>query len=116
MKTFSISGASDDLIETAGIPGCDEFNAIKDGPHIAVLGIWSSSGNIEVHCIYSGFWAFAIGPIDGDYDKMPSWEIRRAWGTVVPYSETVEIDVPDDAILTGDLVDKKNTERQESDR
>lgn len=116
MKTFSISGGSDDLIETDGIPGCDEFNVVKDGPHMAKLTIETpDSVTLDIHCIFDGYWAFAIGSQDGDCDEMPPWPIRRVWGKDAPYSEHVEIDVPDDAELTGDLVDVCRKERDDSD-
>lgn len=114
MKTFTISGASDDLIETDGIPNCDEFNIIKDGPHMTTLTIMSDEGSLDIHCIYAGYWAFAIGSEDGDCDTMPDWPIRRAWGKTVHYSEYVEIDVPDDAILTGELIEVIERERADN--
>lgn len=106
MKTFSISGASDDLIETNGIEGCDEFNIIEEGIYQTMLTIVAASGTLDIHCIYNGYWAFAIGSSDGDCDKQPPWPMRRIWGKYAPYSEVVEIECPDDARLTGELVDK----------
>lgn len=99
MKTLTIYGHSDDLIETSGLPGCDEFDVYGNNPYHGALTIKSSESEIRVHCIYDGHWCFAIGPLDGDYDKMPNWPIRRTWAANNPYSETVEIDCPDDAVL-----------------
>lgn len=105
MKTFSISGASDDLVETNGITGCDEFSIIKDGPWMTCLTIQAEGRTLDVHVIYNGYWAFAVGSSDGDSDEQPDWPIRRSWGRYAAYSEVVEIDCPDDAVLTGKLVD-----------
>ncbi len=63
------------------------------------LSVAAGGKNIEIHCIYSGHWCFAVGAVDGDCDEMPEWEIRRTWGDQSPYSETLEIDVPEDAQL-----------------
>ena len=80
MKTFSISGASDDLVETNGITGCDEFSIIKDGPWMTCLTIQAEGRTLDVHVIYNGYWAFAVGSSDGDSDEQPDWPIRRSWG------------------------------------
>lgn len=101
MKDLTIYGASDDLIETEGIPGCDEFEAciIGGGVYAGVLRVRSKEGSLDIYCIYDGCWCFAIGTEDGDYDMMPQWPVRRTWGDQVPYSETLRIGVPDDAVL-----------------
>lgn len=107
MVTVCISGASDDLLHVCGVP-CfsedgsevsEEVNVCNDGPHVASFRIEAQGGSsmIRVHCIYAGYWAFAVGSDDGDYDAPPAWEVRRSFGDVVPYSETLSIDVPDDA-------------------
>ncbi len=105
MKTFTIYGASDDLIETSGIDGCDEFysDSTDDSRIVKHLQIQSSFGNISIYCIYAGSWCFALGAEDGDdFDEFPDWKIYRTWGKYSAYSETVEIDLPDDAILVSD--------------
>jgi hypothetical protein len=103
MKTLTVSGCSDDLIETEGLPGCNEFNVCKEGPYIATLQVDAGGVSIAIHCIYAGHWCFAVGPLDGYGDAygdaMPAWPIRRTFGDVCAYSETLEIDCPDDATL-----------------
>lgn len=101
MKTLTVSGSSDDLITTDGLPGCDEFNVNPKGAYAGKLIVKSKKLKVEItiHCIYDGHWCFAIGPNDGDYDEMPDWPIRRRWGELAAYSELVEIDCPDDATL-----------------
>lgn len=106
-KTFSIFGASDDLIETAGIDGCDEF--YRKGNYL-LAGTFSISSEREVmeifvHAVYDGHWCFAVGTRSGDdYNLFPNWKITRMWGETPdgfgsPYSEYMEIEVPDDAVL-----------------
>lgn len=99
MPTLTVYGASDDLIETSGINGCDEFGSYGDSPYRGTLCVAAGGKNIEIHCVYSGHWCFAVGPADGDYDEMPEWETRRTWGEQSPYSETLEIDLPAGAEL-----------------
>ena len=103
MKTFKIYGASDDLIETEGLQGCDEFNVYPNGPYAGRVTIKAGDVSLAVHAIYDGHWAFAIGPDNGDYDEMPEWKITRAWGRDSAYSETVEIECPDEARLVHDF-------------
>lgn len=100
MKLLTVYGASDDLIEASGIKGEDEFNSYKS-PYAGKLIVTSKSAKakISIHCIYHGHWCFGIGPDDGDYDVMPDWTITRTWGEDTPYSETVKIECPDDAVL-----------------
>lgn len=102
METVTIYGASDDLIETHGIHGCDEFSR---GGKLVYAGFITinapDGGNLEIHCLYSGYWCFGVGSaMAPDYDKLPEWPIRRTFGTRKRYSETLEIDVPDGAYLT----------------
>lgn len=97
MRTLTIYGASDDLIESDGLPGCDEFNVYPDGSYAGAFRVQSKESTITVHCIYAGHWCFAVGPEDDDYEKLPDWPIRRKWGDNSAYSETIEIDCPDDA-------------------
>lgn len=99
-KILKVFGASDDLIETSGLPGCDEFNNIPDDKYAGTLSVVSEYGRIEIHAIYSGHWAFAVGAVDGEFTEMPSWKITREWGSDEDYSETLLIECPDDAKLS----------------
>lgn len=103
MKTLKVFGASDDLIEFSGIEGADEFYAKETREDL--MGVWwVSTGKdvVEIRAYYLGYWAFLVAPeFDcNDGERMPDWKITRTWGTDVAYSETVTIEVPDDAILT----------------
>ena len=101
-KTFTIHGGSDDLIETAGIPGCGEFNVICDGPYMGSVRIDSEveDASVRVHCIYDGCWSFAVGQVTDD-EPFPAWPIKvdRGGDKLPEYSMRVWIDVPDDAVL-----------------
>ena len=55
--------------------------------------------HLNIHAIYDGSWAFSINSQMGDCDEMPEWEIDRLWGADTPYSETLLITCPDDAIV-----------------
>ena len=91
MKTASFYGASDDLIEIAGVPGADEFNICKDGPYIATFNL---GGKVRIHAFYDGCWSFAVGQVDEDI-PLPDWPIRITQHEK-GYSTQLEIDVPDD--------------------
>lgn len=99
MKTLKVYGASDDLIEIDGLNGRDEFGAYPKGNYAGYMALRSRGVCVHIHAIYDGSWAFAVCPQDGDYEKSPDWPIRRTFGADVPYSETLEIDVPDDAVI-----------------
>jgi len=101
MKTITIYGASDDLIEVEGAcPGCDEYST--SGDHKAYRGrihISACGDHVTIHAIYDGAWGFAICPQDGDYDSMPDWAFARSFGDKTEYSETITITLPDDATV-----------------
>jgi hypothetical protein len=102
MKTLKVYGASDDLIEASGVEGCGEFSAHADGDYQGHLTVESGNTSqdyyvITLHVIHDGCWAFAVTM---DEDNPPNWPVRRFWGKDIPYSETLEIDVPDDARLS----------------
>lgn len=93
MKTFTIYGASDDLIEIGGVPGADEFYAqqLRGCP---VMGSFVLGGKMRVRAIYDGCWSFAVGQVDEDI-PLPEWPIRVSQHER-GYSTLLEIDVPDD--------------------
>lgn len=103
MATLKIYGYSDDLIETSGIPGCDEFSRNDHhsfGPWAGKMLVKAGGESLGIHAIYDGSWAFAINAEMGDYDILPEWTITRTFGKDRRYSETLEItDLPDDATL-----------------
>ena len=99
MKTIKIYGASDDLIEVEGsCKGCDEYNAGGTGPLMGVIHLTTEENAVHVHCIYDGAWSFGVSPqdVEGDDWSVMPWPMRRKYGIPVQYSETLEIDVPDD--------------------
>jgi hypothetical protein len=105
MKTLTVYGASDDLIEADGIPGADEFGNGSNNIYRGYLHVKAGDHEIAIHCIYFGHWCFGVGTLSGnDYDDFPDWPIRRGWGGR-GYSEVLEIDLPDDARL--EYVDKE---------
>lgn len=101
MKTLTMYGSSDDLIEADGIEGADEYGifASDTWPYVATFAVTSQSESkgLNVHVLYDGSWSFAVSA--DDTEKLCEWPIRRSWGTDCDYSETLEIDVPDDAII-----------------
>lgn len=94
MKTFSIYGASDDLVETAGVPGCDEFNIISDD---VLVGTFVLGGKMRIRALYDGCWSFSVGQVDEEI-PLPDWPIRIKQHER-GYSTEMEIDVPDDVTL-----------------
>jgi hypothetical protein len=104
VKTLRIYGTSDELIEVSGIDGADEFGSMtcrqcQSYGGSMMVSARDRNDDIQIHAIYSGSWSFAISAESGGYDRMPPWPVRRTWGMDCPYSETLEIDVPDDARL-----------------
>jgi hypothetical protein len=108
MKTLHMYGASDDLIEVEGIAGEDEYSGTTNGnPYVTTFVVKSPSEplGLEIHVLYAGGWSFAVQPTedkDGDFCEFPNWPIRRTWGDGEynrGYSELLEIDVPDDAVI-----------------
>lgn len=98
MKTLTVYGASDDLLETEGIDGCDEFNVKPNGSYKGYLEIRGTDCSFDVHCIYVGSWSFAVAAVEGDYDEWPD-AVREASRRYEGYTEIIEFKVPDDACL-----------------
>jgi hypothetical protein len=98
MKTLKIYGASDDLIETSGIEGCGEFSAYSESDYLGSIMVTDGYFGIRIHVIYDSQWAFAVTNALND-EGLPDWPIRRSFAKDAPYSETLEIDVPDNAEL-----------------
>ena len=108
MKTLKVYGASDDLVEAGGIKGADEFNVIKDGPYMGRLLVRiPDCTDLVIHVLYDGCWSFAVTSRGWeDNDDIRDWyvlNVRRTWGEDCAYSETLEIDVPNDAVLIAEL-------------
>ena len=100
MKTLTIYGSSDDLLETSGVKGCDEFNVNPDpNGYAGYLKVVSGDIILHIHVIYDGSWAFSVCPQNGDCDEMPKWDMMRSFGSKSSYSETLTIEVPDDTKL-----------------
>lgn len=99
MKTLTIYGASDDLIEAEGIEGADEFGAYgKDDAICGKVVVTAGTEVLTVWCIYDGCWSFAVSPWPNE-EKLP-WPVKRTWGDKMGHSETLEIEVPDNARMT----------------
>jgi hypothetical protein len=100
MPELIVYGASDDLIEVEGDLLSDEFGNYTSDGHWTGGRLVISIDDIdllEIVPVYRGYWAFAIGPMRGDYDAMPAFPIEREWGTKCDYSETLTIKLPDRA-------------------
>ena len=67
----------------------------------------SYKANLGPHAIYAGGWCFGVSANCGDFSQLPDWPQRRTWGKHCDYSETLEIDVPDDAKLIPPRRDKE---------
>jgi len=99
MKTLTMYGQSDDLMEFDGLEGTDEFN--PSNSHENIMGTFevtsqSDWAGLKISVIYDGCWSFAIGLRDEE-TNFPNWPIRIS--RKHEYSMLVEIDVPDDAVF-----------------
>lgn len=106
MKTLSVYGSSDDLIEMEGIEGADEFNpkGFRDSDDImASFDVVSGVDGLRIYAIYDGCWSFAVGQTNDSY-PLPDWPIRIT--NEHDYSVRLEIDCPDDARVTQNKVPK----------
>lgn len=101
MKTLRMYGESDDLIEVEGIEGANEYypNVSHKDPYMATFIVESQSEatGMQIHVLYDGCWSFAVSADDSE--TLPNWPMRRSWGGGRGYSELLEIDVPDDAMI-----------------
>jgi hypothetical protein len=108
MITARIFGASDRfIIVEGGVSKNNELNAtttagLRDGGYVGtlLLSTGREGESLHVHAFYDGYWSFAVSPADGDANPLPPWPTRRIWGKDNEHSETLEIDVPRDALLT----------------
>jgi hypothetical protein len=108
MKTIKIFGAQDYLVCIDGDISSNYGTELNSLTHPLLrehgyFGILHISGpeddsGLYVHPIYSGNWSFAISPAEED-GSMPDWSIRRSWGSINAHSETIELTVPNGAIL-----------------
>lgn len=101
MKTMTMYGASDDLIEIGGVPGADEFYAEGLGDDL-VQGSFILGGRMRIRVLYDGCWSFAISQLDEGF-PIPEWPIRIT-NHERGYSILLEIDVPDDVAIFREAV------------
>ena len=107
-RSARIYGASDRFtIVEGGISDDNELNAtttpkLQDGGYVGTLLLCTGRDgeSMHIHAFYDGSWSFAISPADGDANPLPNWPLRRIWGKDNEHSETLEIEVPNDARLT----------------
>lgn len=97
MPTLTMYGASDDLIEAEGIPGCDEFTADYN-PDSLTMGSFVVGGKMRILAAYDGCWMFAIGQVDEDV-PLPDWPISISQHTDISYSTMITIEVPEGTTL-----------------
>lgn len=101
MKTGRFYGGSDDLFEAAGAfreemgcydtPGVFRLDSPAEG-RLFVVGHYAPAGTD------AATWCIGVQQVD-EGDPIPPWPIRMTRGEV-PYSIVLEIDLPDDAVLT----------------
>ncbi len=113
MKTLTVYGASDDLIEADGIPGADEFYWRQSGTNTLIL-VQDRKPKLYIHCFYgykniTACWCFAVSPIDED-EPLPDWDIRITRSPIKAYSALLTMTVPDDVsmILHNDTTENDN--------
>lgn len=106
LKTVTIYGASDDLVEVEGeIAGADEFNPLdllSDGkPWVATLVSESSSAGLVVVVAYvaTGTWAVGVAPLE-DVTFPAEWVVSLTRHDDPDYSCRLVLQVPDDTVLT----------------
>lgn len=106
-RTFTIYGASDDLVETSGVPGCDEFSAWRPDAEVNASFVLSGpGGSMRIVATYApgnlaGCWAFAPMQLDEGV-PFPDWPIRITHDEIrgkVAYSTRLEIEVPEGTTL-----------------
>jgi hypothetical protein len=97
-------GYSDDLVESEGITGCNEFSAWSDKEIAAHFHVLSSEGKLEIIALYNNCWGFAVLQVDEEH-PLPEWPIfitqsQNSLHEAGPhYSTLLEINCPDDAKL-----------------
>ena len=107
MRTITIYGASDDLIEIEGstLPEPDEFSPAPKNPGVVKIED-PDGGRLLVFVQYaannlSPCWMIGLSQVD-DEDLLPHWPIR--WSiTERGYSMKLEIDLPDGSVITKEL-------------
>lgn len=97
MKTLKVYGASDDLIETEGLDGCDEFYNYLESTYKGFLRIESQGRRDNIHIIYAGVWSFSWAMEDEDKELLGKFKSLKSDGG---YSMVLEIEYPDDAVLS----------------
>ena len=107
MRTVTIYGASDDLIEIEGstLPEPDEFSPAPKDPGVVKIED-TEGGRLLVFVQYaanglSPCWMIGLSQVDED-DPLPAWPMR--WSIAERgYSLSLEIDLPDGSIITKEL-------------
>ena len=99
MKTVTVYGSSDDLIEWDGCEGCDEFYRKGSGLVSGSYLLTTDEAGLRVRAIYDGCWSFAVGQIEEDYPFPEHWLVSTEHGYHNNYSTNLTFEVPDDATL-----------------
>jgi hypothetical protein len=99
-------GYSDDLVEAEGIEGCDEFNAWSDDGIVAArFQVAAAEGQLEIIAVYNNAWGFAVLQT-AEEQPLPKWPVfvsqaKNSLNENGPhYSTLLEINCPDDAVLS----------------
>ena len=95
MPTLTMYGASDDLVESAGLPGCDEFNVYsRDSDDNPVRASFVLGGLLRIYALYDGCWSFAVGLVDDELPWPEDWTVHIGKCKDCAYSALLSIDVP----------------------
>jgi hypothetical protein len=101
MAKLTVYGASDDLVETSGIDGTDEFDITSESSWSAVIQAPSGeTAMLYVDLRRNGCWTVSLGRYEEDY-ALPSWPVSViSDDSICRYSTYAEIIVPDGSTLT----------------
>jgi len=98
-KIFTIYGHSDDLIETEGITGCDEFGCYGGGQYKGFGILTSMEGSMYIHCYFGnkGIWHFAPSLVNEGFG-LPEWPMSFEMADN-NHSILLKIAVPKDTVF-----------------
>jgi hypothetical protein len=106
MKTLKVYGSRDYLINFSGIEGANQFSVYSDNLIQALFLVKSLEEEIYIIAFYDeeGNWSFEIS-LSEECLELPNWS-TRIYNYKNGYSTCLEIDVPDDTVLTRILDNK----------
>lgn len=107
MKTLAFEGYSDDTFGEYNITRDDYDNCASGKPirylitvpdHPGGMLVVGQHGRDDLECS----WMIGVGAYDPEHDDvpLPSWPVRMLPSTRTPYSPRLEVDAPDNFVLT----------------